>query len=115
MIHARPRTAVDWVMAINCAKCEGTGLCLRCHASGRRGFFWKMPPPTAPKCEHCAGSGCCPNCKGVGQVPGFVWEPQIFVQSESTRPSSISVAAFSGAGWRYIHVPPRVLAKTKEE
>lgn len=48
-------------------------------------------------------------------MPGIVWQPEIYVQSESRRPSSISVAAFAGAGWRYIHVPERVLAKTLKE
>ena len=102
-------------MAIECVKCEATGLCLRSHASGRQGFFYKLPPPTAKKCVHCEGSGRCPQCKGAGQEAGFVWEPQIYVQSESTRPSPITAAAICGAGCRYIDVPKRVLAKTTQE
>jgi hypothetical protein len=48
-------------------------------------------------------------------VPGYVWKPQIFVLSERSSPTSISAACWTGASWRYIHVPSRVIAKTKEE
>jgi hypothetical protein len=58
------------------------------------------------------GSGKCPRCLGKGGVLAF--EPYIRVRAESTRPASISMAAFTGAPWRFIYIPHKILWRTFE-
>jgi hypothetical protein len=93
---------------IHCVKCEGTGTCLRCKGCGRKGFFLRLPPPTATACLHCKGSGRCPECNGKGELPEPVYEPEITVRTSLSMPTSISMAAFTGARWRSFSVPAEV-------
>ncbi len=93
---------------IHCLKCDGTGTCLRCKGCGRAGFFVKLPPPNAPACQHCKGSGRCPQCHGDGQLPEPIYRPDIYICTSLTTPTSITIAAITGATWRYLSVPVEV-------
>ncbi len=100
---------------IHCVKCDGTGVCLRCRGCGRTGFFLRLPAPTAPACQHCKGSGRCPNCHGEGKLPEPVYRPDIYVRTSLTTPTSITIAAITGATWRYLSVPVEVPGWPEEE
>jgi hypothetical protein len=96
---------------IVCEICQTKGACTACKGSGRSGYFLRLPPRTAPPRRRCTGSGKCPRCRGKGAVLAF--EPYILVRTKSTRPTSISMAAFTGL-WRSIGIPYSILCRSFE-
>jgi hypothetical protein len=97
---------------IECPMCHANGVCTACKGCGRSGYFLRVPPRTAPPCRRSVGSGKCPRCSGKGAVLAF--EPYIAVKTSSTRPTSISMAAFTGALWRFIDIPHKILWRSFE-
>jgi hypothetical protein len=49
-------------------------------------------------------------CEGMGEVADY--DPWITVLTSLTRPTSISVAAFTGATWRFLDIPKSILNRT---
>ena len=97
---------------IECGICQANGVCSACKGCGRSGYFLRLPPRTAPPCRRCAGSGKCPRCSGQGAVLAF--EPYIVVRTSSRRPTSISMAACTGALWRFIDITHNILWRSFE-
>ena len=97
-----------------CCVCATTGMCPPCKGSGKSGYFLNLPSNSAPACPHCHGSGRCRRCRGAGFVTEAVFNPYIAIRTSRQRPTSISVAAITGATWRYIDIP-RSLTKRKTE
>lgn len=89
--------------SMQCQRCEGRGKCPTCKGTGRSGYFLLKPQSWAPKCWRCDGTASCNRCKGSGEVADYT--PWISVLTSLTRPTSISVAAFTGAAWRFIGIP----------
>ena len=98
----------------NCLNCQSTGKCPPCKATGRSGYFLREPPPTARPCWRCKGSGICLDCGGKGVIAEPAFEPYIFVAASNPTPSSISIAAIAGTGWRRIVIPRAILRRTSE-
>ena len=98
---------------MQCERCDGTGVCPTCKGTGHSGYFLRQPPPWAPKCWRCHGNARCEMCEGLGEVADFY--PWITVLTSRTRPTSISVAAFSGATWRFLTIPKSVLKRSYDQ
>jgi hypothetical protein len=100
---------------MRCVVCEGAGTCRACKGSGKSGYFLAHPGPLGKSCPHCNGSGNCPHCDAFGEVEDPVFRPYIYVEAERTRPTSIAMAAISGAPWRFIWIPRRILKRDHEQ
>lgn len=98
----------------NCVVCHGNGICFQCRGTGKSGYFLLPPSSSAPACWQCKGSGRCRDCRGAGAVVMPAFSPAILVTSSLQRPTSITVAAATGAGWRYLPIPARILLRTAE-
>jgi hypothetical protein len=98
---------------MRCQGCEATGICPTCKGSGHSGFFLLKPPPWAPKCWRCHGTASCGICEGSGQVADY--DPSITVLTSLSRPTSISVAAFTGATWRFLVIPSTILDRAHDQ
>lgn len=96
-----------------CEKCGGSGVCQPCKGSGKSGFFLTMPGKDAKPCRWCKGSAHCDMCGGTGKVVKFA--PHICVQHSRSAPVSITLAAFSGALWRFIPIPDEVLSLADDD
>jgi hypothetical protein len=94
---------------MKCLTCHATGRCLTCKGSGRSGYFLVEPSRNAKLCWCCEGSGICTLCNGKGEVAEAVFRPYIYVEHTRRVPTSITIAAFSGARWRFIDIPGHVL------
>lgn len=99
---------------MTCKFCDGRGTCQPCRGCGRSGYFLVKPPNTAKTCPWCHGAGCCRNCGGTGETksPEEAFEPTIHVLTSLQTPTSITVAAFTGAPWRTIRIPRSVLQRS---
>ncbi len=99
-----------------CVQCSGDGVCRPCKGCGRSGYFLEQPGPKAKRCPHCRGSGQCQGCRGSGRVLDRErsFFPSVFVFTSLTMPTSISCAAFTGAGWRRLPIPLRISERTHE-
>jgi hypothetical protein len=98
---------------MQCERCDGTGVCPTCKGTGKSEYFLVKPPSWAPKCWRCHGTASCEMCEGTGEVADY--DPWITVLTSLTRPTSISVAAFTGATWRFLDIPKSVLKRTHEQ
>lgn len=100
----------------NCVPCVGGGVCHACRGCGRSGYFLALPGPDAKPCPHCKGSGRCRVCQGSGQVVDWSrsFEPDIHVRTSEQIPRSISCAAITGAGWRYLPIPTEIQEQPHE-
>jgi hypothetical protein len=98
---------------MQCKRCDGTGVCPTCKGTGHSGYFLLPPPSWAPKCWRCHGTASCEMCEGTGEVADV--NPWIRVLTSLTRPTSISVAAFTGATWRFLDIPKSVLNRTHDQ
>jgi hypothetical protein len=96
-----------------CQRCQGTGICPTCKGTGHSGYFLRQPSPWAPKCWRCDATALCDICGGSGEVADY--DPWITVLTSLTRPTSISVAAFTGATWRFLDIPKSVLNRTHKQ
>ena len=109
-------TSVQWnrrpsqLIHETCVVCQGDGLCRPCRASGRSGFYLHSPPRSAPLCSWCKGSGRCYSCLGSGRR--LVFTPAISVLTSRSTPTSITLAAWSGAGWRTIPIASTVFCRS---
>jgi hypothetical protein len=99
---------------MKCMKCNATGQCQTCNGSGRSGYFLVDPGKSAKPCWRCHGSCNCDLCQGKGEVTEEVFRPYIYVEHSLRIPTSITVAAFTGATWRFIKIPERVLRREAE-
>jgi hypothetical protein len=98
---------------VQCNRCIGTGVCLTCKGTGHSGYFLRQLPPWAPECWRCHGTARCLLCEGSGEVADY--DPWITVLTSLTRPTSISVAAFTGASWRFVEIPRSILERTHDQ
>jgi hypothetical protein len=98
-----------------CRVCGGDGGCQACKGSGKSGFHLHHPGAFAKRCWRCEGSGHCAQCQGFGEIEEPAFQPYIYVYAERTRPTSIAMAAVSGAPWRYIEIPHRILSRGQEQ
>jgi hypothetical protein len=69
---------------------------------------WATLPKDSKLCPWCSGSTHWGRCGGSGKAVHF--EPYICVEHSLSRPVSITLAAFSGAPWRFIRIPDEALA-----
>jgi hypothetical protein len=99
---------------MKCMKCNATGQCQTCKGSGRSGYFLVDPGKSAKRCWRCYGSCNCDLCQGKGEVAEDVFRPYIYVEHSLRIPTSITTAAFTGATWRFIKIPERVLRRETE-
>ena len=99
---------------MTCIPCEGKGVCKACKGCGRTGYFLVEPPTTARACHWCVGTGRCKECGGKGEVEEsrYLFRPMIHVLTSLQTPTSITVAAFTGAPWRKIRIPDNVLLRS---
>lgn len=95
-----------------CIVCAANGECRHCLGTGQSGQLVRMSKNTRA-CWRCQGTGLCFNCKG--QKQSLVFAPYIELESSQSRPISITLAAFSGAGWRHIKIPPRILTRSLDQ
>jgi hypothetical protein len=98
---------------MRCQRCEGTGICPTCKGTGHSGYFLRQLPPWASKCWRCHGTARCQVCEGSGEVADY--DPWITVLTSLTRPTSISVAAFTGATWKSLSIPKAILERTYDQ
>jgi hypothetical protein len=98
---------------MQCERCDGTGVCPTSKGTGHSGYFLRQPPPWAPKCWRCDGTARCEMCEGSGEVADY--NPWITVLTSLTRPTSISVAAFTGATWRFLDIPKWILQRSHDQ
>ena len=103
-------------MMMNCAQCAGDGVCRPCRGCGRSGYFLALPGPDAKPCPHCKASGRCCGCHGSGRVIDWScsFEPDVYVLASERMPSSISCAAATGAGWRYLQIPVEIQEQSQQ-
>lgn len=101
---------------IRCVVCCGEGTCPPCKGPGHSGFFLFAPSLSARAGWRCKGSGVCETCGGKGEVqpPIYTFRPFIYVQHSLLVPTSITMAAFSGATWRYIYLPTAIRKRSRE-
>jgi hypothetical protein len=101
----------------NCGLCSGSGRCTACKGSGQSEFFLKASIASARKaCPWCKAPGSWRSCNGTGQVldEGYLFQPSIYVLTSLQIPTSISTAAITGAFWRHLDIPKRVLRRSLE-
>jgi hypothetical protein len=99
---------------MKCLTCNTTGRCLTCKGSGRSGYFLAEPSRDAKLCWRCGGSGMCTLCNGKGEIAETVYRPYIYVEHTLRVPTSITAAALTGARWRFVEIPGRVLRRDME-
>lgn len=98
---------------IDCLTCCGGGRCIQCRGLGRAGLIRSNHPADSFPCWRCSGNGTCSACCGEGKVRSF--RPHIKVETSRRNPTSISVAAFSGAPWRFLSIPKAILRRSIDE
>jgi hypothetical protein len=98
---------------MQCKRCEASGICPTCKGTGLSGYFLRKPPSWAPKCWCCHGTARCEMCEGSGEVADY--HPWITVLTFLIRRTSISVAAFTGASWRFLDIPHSILNREHNE
>lgn len=91
-----------------CAVCQGLGRCLTCKGRSFSGYFLNTPSKPAPPCWRCAGTGNCRSCGGTGSFSTDPRQSYIHVVSSRVSPTSISMAAVTGASWRRIALPSAI-------
>jgi hypothetical protein len=99
---------------MRCPICNASGRCQACRGSGRSGYFLVNPGTSAKPCWQCLGAGKCNFCGGKGEVEKVLFAPYICVEHSLRIPASITIAAITGAHWRFIEIPLGVLARTVE-
>ena len=101
---------------MECGQCAGDGVCRPCKGCGRSGYFLAPPGPGAKPCPHCKGSGQCPGCPGSEEAIDWSrsFEPDIYVLTSERIPSSITCAAITGVGWRYLSIPAEIQEQSYE-
>lgn len=101
---------------MQCATCNGTGICQPCRGSGRSGNspFWR-PENVFTLCSWCRGAKACRQCNGTGNISEPQFRPYIHVERSLLMPTSVTVAAFTGARWRFVTIPDHVLSGGEDE
>ena len=100
---------------ISCVKCDGTGTCLRCRGCGPRGVLPQTPA------SHRASLPTLQRQRAVPKLPrrrkafGADLRPDIYVSTSLSTPTSITIAAITGATWRYLPVPDEIPGWPEED